>query len=165
MAQLNTSCPVCGAPHARKLSVIHSEGFSTVQTDINTVGTFNTIGRQKIKTKGTATGIQQTQASKDAAPPVVPELMTTGTKIRAAVICLGIIMCAGGFLNDSTAVAICGVFVILGAFAVPTKATEAEQQDYDDRTRHLRVARDAWSDTFQCGACRHRFVPVEAKTA
>lgn len=165
MALLNTTCPQCGTPHARKLSVIHAEGLSTVQTDINTVGTFNTIGRQKITTKGSSTGVQQTQASKDAAPPVVPEPLTLGMKFRLSAVVVGIIMCVAGFTNDSTTVATAGIFAILGSFVIPTKATAAELEVHEKKTRHLRAARDAWASTFQCTSCSHRFVPPDVQAA
>ena len=164
MALLNTTCPQCGAPHARKLSVIHAEGLSTVRTDINTVGTFNTIGRQKITTKGSSTGVQQTQASKEAAPPIVPEQLTLGMKCRLSTMVVGIIMCVGGFLNDSTTVATAGIFAVLGSFVIPVKATTAEQEVHDKQTRHLRAARDAWASTFQCSSCSHRFIPSEVQS-
>lgn len=165
MAQLNTTCPKCGAPHARKLSVIHAEGLSTVQTNIDTVGTFNTIGRQKIKTKGTANGTQQTQASKDAAPPVIPTLMTKGALIQGITFAVGIVLCVGGFINDSTSVAMCGVLAIVGAFAIPTKPTPEEQARHDEETAHLRAAKNTWADTFQCSSCGERFVPAATVVA
>jgi hypothetical protein len=165
MAQLDTTCPKCAAPHARKLSLIYEEGISTVQTDINTVSTFNTVGRQKFKTKGTANGTQQTQASKDAAPPVVPKLVTTGMWIQGMLIALGIVMCVGGMINSATVVAIFGIVVIVGAFAVPVKPTEIEQRDYDERTKHLRAAKDAWADTFKCSSCGNKFIPSEVNAA
>ncbi|MFS2022543.1 hypothetical protein [Massilia sp. CT11-137] len=165
MATINTTCPVCSTPHAKKLSVIYQEGLSTIQTDINTVSTFNTLGRQKFKTKGTANGTQQTQASKDAAPPVVPKLVTTGMWIQGMLIALGIVMCVGGMINSATVVAIFGIVVIVGSFAVPVKPTEIEQRDYDERTKHLRAAKEAWADTFMCGSCGHKFVPSTIQTA
>jgi hypothetical protein len=165
MALLNTTCPVCGAPHARKLSAIHAEGLSTVQTDINTVGTYNTIGRQKVTTKGTATGVQQTQASKDAAPPVVPGLVTKGAVIRGVMTIIGIALCATGFFSDSTAIAILGIVTIGGSFAVSAAATEEELANHRQATKHSQAALDAWADTFQCSACNHRFVAAMDKAA
>lgn len=53
MASIDTTCPLCEAPHAKKLSVIYSDGLSNVNTSMHSVGTFNTIGRQKITTTGT----------------------------------------------------------------------------------------------------------------
>lgn len=164
MAQLNTTCPKCGAPHARKLSVIHAEGLSSVQTNIETVGTFNTIGRQQIKTKGTASGTQQTQASKDAAPPEVPEPTTLGLMIRIGGMLSGMALCIGGFFTDSTAVAVIGMAAIVGSFFVPTAPTEKEQREHDEATKHLRAAKEAWANTFQCSACGERFVAAEILT-
>jgi hypothetical protein len=123
------------------------------------------LHRQKIKTKGTTNGTQQTQASKDAAPPTVPTPLTNGAIIQGIVMVLGIALCIGGFLNDSTAIAMCGVVTILGSFAIPTTPTEQEQAKHDSETASLRAARDAWSDTFQCSACGERFVPAEAVAA
>lgn len=162
MALLNTTCPQCGAPHARKLSVIHAEGLSTVQTDINTVGTYNTIGRQKVTTKGSSTGVQQTQASKDATCPVVPEPFTRGLMFKIITIVTGIILCVGGFFNDSTPIAMLGVVAIIVAFIIPDTATPEEMLKHNEETKHLRAAKDAWAKTFQCGSCNHRFVPPDA---
>ena len=145
--------------------MIHAEGLSTVQTDINTVGTFNTIEWQKITTKGSSVGMQQTQASRDAAAPVVPPLATLGMKIRLSLLSLGIVMCIGGIFSGAYEVGVFGIVVILGSFMVPIEATSTEQENYDKETKHLRAAREAWVDTFQCSACAHRFVPSEAKAA
>src|SRR5438067_105912 len=82
MARIDTTCPECGAPHARKLSVIHSEGISQVQTNVDTVGKLNTVGRHKIETKGTLNGTQQTEVSRIAAPPVMAEGGSTGMAIK-----------------------------------------------------------------------------------
>jgi hypothetical protein len=142
MALLNTTCPVCGAPHARKLSAIHAEGLSTVQTDINTVGTYNTIGRQKVTTKG-----------------------TKGAVIRGVMTIIGIALCATGFFSDSTAIAILGIVTIGGSFAVSAAATEEELANHRQATKHSQAALDAWADTFQCSACNHRFVAAMDKAA
>jgi rubredoxin len=161
MATIDTTCPQCGAPHAKKLSLIHQEGFSTVQTDINTVGTFNTVGRQKIKTTGTATGVQQTQASKNAAPPEVPGIVTRGEVIRGVVIIVGIILCVTGFFSDSVTVAILGASAIVFSFGVPVAATGEELANHRQATKHSQAARDAWEKTFKCSSCGHKFVPSE----
>lgn len=161
MAQLNTTCPKCGAPHARKLSVIHAEGLSSVQTNIETVGTFNTIGRQKIKTKGASSGTQQTQASKDAAPPEVPEPTTLGLMIHIGGMLTGMALCVGGFFAGSTTIVVIGITATAGSFFVPTAPTQTEQREHDEVTKHLRVAKEAWVNTFQCSACGEKFVPVE----
>lgn len=164
MAQLNTTCPKCGAPHARKLSVIHAEGLSSVQSNIETVGTFNTIGRQQIKTKGASSGTQQTQASKDAAPPEVPEPTTQGQMIRTWGMLVGMAVGIGGLFTGYTGLAAIGVMLSGGSLLVPTAPTEAEQKEHDEATKHLRAAKEAWGNTFQCSACGERFVAVEIQT-
>lgn len=164
MALLNTTCPKCGAPHARKLSLIHAEGLSKVQTDIDTLGTFNTIGRQQVRTTGTASGVQQTQASKDAACPEVPEPTTSGMMIRNGLLLIGIVMCPIGFFSDAVPIALLGVLLILVSFVIPTAPTEAEQKEHDEATKEQRAAKDAWNNMFQCSACGERFVPVTSET-
>jgi hypothetical protein len=165
MAHLNTACPQCSAPHARKLSVIHTEGLSTVQANVNTVGKLNTVGGQKIKTTGTINGTQQTQASKDAAPPIVPKVVTVGAWIQGLLIAVSIVIIIGGIINFMMPLAVCGAVMLVASFAVPTKSTEAEQRRHDEKTAHLQAAKDVWEKTFQCGSCGNRFVPVEVKAA
>jgi hypothetical protein len=125
------------------------------------VGTLNTIGRQKIKTTGTATAVQQTQASKDAAPPVVPGMVTQGEVIRGVVMIVGMILCVVGFFNDSIIVAVLGAAAILFSFCVPVAATGEELANHRQATKHSQAARDAWEKTFKCSSCGHKFVPSE----
>lgn len=165
MATLNTTCPVCGAPHARKLSVVHAEGISTVETNINTVGKINTIGRHKITTKGTANGVQQTQASKDAARPTVPTLMSRGQKIQYGIAITGGLISFYGLCIGWPLISGAGVAFAFGVVLVSGKPTPEEIARFNDETWEIRAAADLWDKTFQCSACNHRFVPTQAVAA
>jgi hypothetical protein len=165
MAQLNTTCPACGAPHARKLSVIHAEGISTVKTDINTVGTLNTIGRQKITTRGTSTGVQQTQESKDAARPVVPPLHSNGAVLRGVIVFLGLVALGVGVVSGMTFLIVAGFAIALCSLLVSADATPEEIAAHNEKTKDVQAASALWDKTFQCGACGNRFVPSESKAA
>jgi hypothetical protein len=165
MTTIDTTCPVCSAPHARRLAVIHAEGISTVQTDINTVGKFNTIGRQKITTKGTATGVQQTQASKDAARPIVPKLVSRGQKIQYGIAILGGVISFYGLCVGWPLISGAGVVFAFGVVLVSGKPTPEEIARFNDETQEIRAAADLWDKTFQCVACGERFVPSEMNAA
>lgn len=165
MAQLNTTCPTCGAPHARKLSVIHSEGFSTVQTNINTVGTMNTIGRQKITTKGTATAVQQTQASKDAARPIVPKLTSAGRSKQAGIVFAAIFIGIVGTIAGYPICLIVGLAMSMCTLLIDGDPTPEEIVQYNKATQDVRARADLWDKTFQCGACSYKFVPSEVQAA
>lgn len=165
MATIDTTCPVCSAPHARRLAVIHAEGISTVQTNINTVGKMNTIGRHKITTKGTANGVQQTQVSKDAARPSVPKLVTRGQKIQFGIAILGGVISFYGLCTGSPLLSGGGVVFAFGVVLVSGKPTPEEVARFNDETQEIRAAADLWDKTFQCGSCGHRFIPSEVKAA
>lgn len=75
---INTTCPNCAAPHAKKLSIIYKEGLSTLQMTSESKGTgkTNNIIRTKITTAtvSAGTGVQQSQLSQDSAPPAMQPL-------------------------------------------------------------------------------------------
>lgn len=54
---IDTTCPNCAAPHAKKLSVIYKEGLSTIQMTSKSTGTgkTNNIIRTKITTTAMST--------------------------------------------------------------------------------------------------------------
>lgn len=169
MASINTTCPLCEAPHAKKLSEIYSDGLSNVNTSMHSVGTFNTIGRQKITTTGTAAGIQQTDASRRAAPPSVPPLESDSKKSIGSTL-------LGGFgitILVSVMAAISGaqagtvfliaiamivvIFFIAHSLDVPPSQEEIERYEVENKSS-LEAYRK-WENTFACGSCGHRFVP------
>lgn len=169
MALLNTTCPLCDAPHAKKLSVIYSEGLSNVNTSIQSVGTLNTIGRQKITTNGTVAGIQQTDASRKASPPIVPPLVSQGKK-EAILLKLGgfvVIFFLSFLLINSglgvwaifslVIVMVIALFYILETFDV--EPTKEEIDLYEEKNKIQLDAYRKWEHTFACNSCGHRFIP------
>lgn len=172
MALLNTTCPLCDAPHAKKLSVIYSEGLSNVNTSIQSVGTLNTIGRQKITTNGTVAGVQQTDASRKASPPIVPPLVSKGKK-DAILLKFGgsVVICFLSFMLMNSglgAMAIFGsviVMVVVLFYIAETFDVEPTKEELDLYEEKNKIQLDAyrkWEHTFACNSCGHRFVPEES---
>ncbi|HSV54635.1 MAG TPA: hypothetical protein VLJ57_21105, partial [Burkholderiaceae bacterium] len=90
---LDTTCPVCTAPHARKLSLVYEEGLSSAIVTTQSVGKANTIGAHKITTTGTSTQVQQTQLSQSAAPPPpVAALVSAGARARGNAILVAFVL-------------------------------------------------------------------------
>lgn len=168
---LKLVCPECGGTHARKLSLIYEEGRSTGSGTMESVGTFNTIGRQQIHTKGTTTSSHQTDASRAAAPPPVPPFITDGHRKRTYLFLGGIVLGpAVGFLmyrywaDDAALLAtaiITGVLTALG-YAVSTAARPGEEAEFRRVNRAAFAAYDEWERTFACNSCGCRFVPGRA---
>lgn len=171
MATLNTTCPICDTPHARKLSVIYSEGLTVSSGTMQSVGKLNTIGGHKITTSGTTASMQQTDASRRASPPVVKELVSVGSKsaIRNMYAGLAIItvvtflmLFAGvsflkviGFFLGATVILI----IICGDMDV--KPTEEEIQKHKSTFKSEYDAYEEWEKTYSCTSCGSKFIPVE----
>jgi hypothetical protein len=170
MALIDTTCPRCNATHARKLSLIHAEGISTLQSSMQSVGQANTIGRVKITSTGTATGVQQSAASKGAAPPEIPELVSDGTRTRNYALYGGVILTIFcGFIaivSDasllSTLAVVFGVICLsYGATTfINTEPSASELSEWRERTATERRMHEDWEKTFACGSCGHRFIPT-----
>lgn len=173
MALLDTTCPLCEAPHAKKLSLIHSEGLANVYTSMHSVGTFNTIGRQKITTTGTVAGIQQTDASRRAAPPFVPPLVSDATKSIGSLVFGGlliiVLVCFMAGVSGAAAetilfmviAMIVALFFIARSLNVPP--TQKEIELYQAENKDQLEAYRKWENTFSCNSCGHRFIPEESK--
>lgn len=172
MASINTTCPRCNAPHAKKLSLIYSEGICTVQSSTQSVGHTNTIGKVKITTAGTTTGVQQSEASKGAAPPFVPELVSIGAKsskmltttygcILAVVVPMIAIVSDASFLVVIGIAAVILLLTFILVSCIDDKPSTEETKAYEDATKTERAAYDKWNQTFACGSCEHRFIPEQ----
>lgn len=172
MAILNTTCPLCGAPHAKKLSVIHSDGLSNVNTSVNTVGTLNTIGRQKITTNGTVSGIQQTDASRRAAPPFVPPLVSSSANNAASlffggsvvIVLIGVMVNISGAKTGTVFLMVISMFVALFFIARSSTAppTQKDIELYEAENKDKLEAYRKWENTFSCGSCGNRFIPEDS---
>jgi hypothetical protein len=171
MATINTTCPVCDTPHARKLSIIHGEGRLSVHSTINTVGKTNTIAQVKVTTQGTSHGITQSDASRAAAPPPVPPLRSAAKGTQTLII--GISFVLGSVLPIVMFTAGAGFLVSMGVAVVilvggcivggmqGDAATNEEIAAHKKRHRDAYTALERWENTFACGACAHRFIPAE----
>lgn len=172
MALLNTTCPLCDAPHAKKLSVIYSEGLSNVNTSIQSVGTLNTIGRQKITTNGTVAGIQQTDASKKAARPIVPSFTSNGANklerlvIGGAILAVVYMIIVGNYGGGAMAFfgGLIVLIMIISSMAsnIDVKPTQEEIDLYEEKNKIQLDAYRKWEHTFACNSCGHRFIPDES---
>jgi len=170
MATINTTCPACGTPHARKLSLIYEEGRSSVRSTIQTVGKTNTIAQVKVTTQGTSYGVTQSDASRAAAPPPVPPLRSAAKEAQNLIIgasfvlgsVLPIVMftAGAGFLISMGA----AVVILVGGCIVGgmqgDAATSEEIAAHKERHRDAYTALERWENTFACGACAHRFIPA-----
>ena len=173
MAILNTACPVCDAPHAKKLSIIYSDGLSNVSTSMNSVGTFNTIGRQKITTNGTVSGIQQTDASRRASPPFVPPLVSRSADNAASlflgggvvIVLIGVMANISGAKSGTIFLMVIAMFVAL-FFIARSSTVPPTQKDielYEVENKDKLEAYRKWENTFLCGSCGNRFIPENSE--
>ena len=170
MLRIDTSCPKCGAPFAKKLSLIHTEGISTVNTSTQSVGVTNTIGKVTISSAGTTVGVQQSVLSKSAAPPALPPFQSSGAQLRGKVALYGYaIAWVVPFLfikSFNSGVAFVGTILGLSAIVavivtrVETAPTAQELRGYETNSERERHALEEWNSTFACSACGHRFIPV-----
>jgi len=176
---LDTNCPKCGAPHAKKLSVVYSEGISTVQISSQSLSATNTIGKIEISTSGNSTGIQQTEHSRSAAPP--PPILSlidiqkmNVAQLRTAIFFIGFCCSlALPFLIKFFFKADPGFFstifigllitVAVGALYKPPGPGEAEQIAHQTRVEERQKEIDNWNITFACTQCGTRFIPRESE--
>ena len=167
MPQLDTTCPSCDAPFARRLSLVHSEGVSTSQSTTNATGTINTVGRHRITTVGASVGQSQTQRSRLIAPPDVPPLVwTAGAKIQLILRVVGTwIALLAPIAATNTFGSFLGMVLLLlsfvwgSSFLIRTSPTESELAIYNQNTEVQRKALQDWESTFSCSACGHQFIP------
>jgi hypothetical protein len=173
MPTLNTTCPVCDAPHAKRLSTIYSEGFSTSTGTLKSVGQFDTIGRQKITTTGTTKGVTQTAASMEAAPPDAPVFISKGQHKRRAIWFVTGLIAMLAFLlvavttGVESALLASGVVIILGmAVSLTVDASPLADEEKEHRMEFAEEyeAHEKWQETFACTSCGHRFLPREINT-
>ena len=169
MAKIDTTCPVCGAMHARKLSLIYEEGRTQTQSTSHSVGVTNTIGRVKITTHGTSQGFQQSDSSRSAAPPPMPTFRSEGEQLQSfirlvSIAALFILPMVGSALEWGFFISIfSGVAALAGGIAysltIGSNATDDELQQHRARNSAAFDAFDEWERTFACMSCGNRFIP------
>lgn len=169
MEKIDTTCPRCDAPHARKLSLIFQEGLSTVNTTSTSVGTTSTIAPVKVTTVGSTSSIQQSQASAAASPPFIPPIRTAGQDKHTRYLWIAILwpfvmlfILPSGFGFGVKFLIVAGGF--LGFFIASCTCNQAptEMEVIAHRAQHGAQfdALDLWNETYACNSCAHRFVPA-----
>lgn len=168
MALIDTTCPICAAPHAKKLSVIYRDGLSTSAGSFSSVGTLNTIGQQQITTIGTTNESHQTEASKAAAPPAVTGFVSRGQNRRTAISIIGtvlsivigaLVMLMDTFFNGILVASPIFLIGFLAAYAVDVTAKDGELEEHNRLFAREIAAYEEWTKTFCCQSCNHRFQP------
>lgn len=134
------------------------------------VGTTNTVVQVKTTSEGTSTGIQQTQASRAAAPPSMPVQRTSGMAVRAFVgigsffgvfgISIFAMLSGLGFFASLGLALVLIILAIVAFYKIDVSPSPEEQREYDETTRVERAALEAWEKTFSCNSCAHRFIPT-----
>lgn len=167
--KINTTCPKCGAPHARKLSVIYSEGIISVNTTAIARTQSTAILKIKHNTKSEASGLQQSDISKNAAPPLSSVgIMKTASDARAGII--GFIGFIGmgliGFFVSKSFLGFVGYFLGGGLLAVllaysifDSGATDEEKRNHQNKIDEFQLKLMNWECTYMCNHCGERFIP------
>jgi hypothetical protein len=141
-----------------------------VRSTIQTVGKTNTIAQVKVTTQGTSYGVTQSDASRAAAPPVVPPLRSAATDMKTFVIGMTFVVgfivpvalfCAGLGFFASMGLAL---VILVGGCTIGAvqgdAATAAEIAAHKTKYSEAYEAVEQWKHTFACGSCGHRFVPA-----
>ncbi len=172
MEKINTTCPKCGAPHARKLSIIYSEGLVSVNTLAIASTKSNTIIKVKHSTESTTSGLQQNNISKNAAPPLssVGPLQSASDSRAGFIGFIGFIaMGLIGFFVSKSFLGFVGYFIGGGLIAVisayfifDSGATEEEKNNHQKKLDEYQKKLMDWERTYMCNHCGERFMPESA---
>lgn len=170
--KINTTCPKCGAPHARKLSVIYSEGIVTVNTTAIASTQSTAIIKIKHNTESVASGLQQSDISKSAAPPLSSVgIMENASGSRAGIIgFMGFIgMGVIGFFVSKSVLGFLGYFlgggllsVVLANFIFDSGSTDEEKSSHQKKIDEYQSRLMDWERTYMCNHCGERFIPESA---
>lgn len=166
--KIDTTCTRCGAPFAKRLSVIYSDGLTTVSGQSQASSKMNTIGGHKATTTTASSGVQQTAASRAAAPPPMPAFVKGHNEGL-----LWTILIAGFFLTFVLAFAIVQSFILSPLVLIgglffsfffarlisehPDPSPEELAAWKAANAEQIKAAED-WKETFECGSCGNRFV-------
>lgn len=170
MTKIDTTCPMCSAPHSRKLSLIFLEGLSTTHSSTHSVGKTNTIAPVTVTSTGTTVGVQQSSASAAASPPFLPPVQPDNSVAQFFTLMLGLLVgillvfAIGGFAGFLM------FFLVIGctiAFNLKMSGPPTAEEIEEHKRLHAETyaAVEAWQNTFACGACGHRFIPGGLTTA
>lgn len=169
MALLDTTCPQCGAAHSKKLSMIYEEGRVSTHSNIQMIETTHTSNPSATLVHGSSTGIQQSEASKAAAPPPIPPLHPNAQTVKTTYLLATIglfflvpVTCFSSGLGFFASMGIAIVILIGGLVLVMSQGVEATQEEIANHMKahpEAYAAVEQWKKTFGCMSCGHRFIP------
>jgi hypothetical protein len=166
---INTTCPNCKAPHARKVSLVYEEGYQTSVTKIQENSKSQTILKTAVKTDGVHMETRQTALSSKLAPPfLISPTLSSGTESYAnslSVVAF-FLMTFIGFKTTSTIVSFF-LFSIIGTifsivfirYLVVKPATESEIFAYEEKLAANKESFEKWDKSYICMTCGNKFIP------
>jgi len=174
MPTIDTSCPDCGAPHARRISLIYVEGQTSGHELHQYQSKTKSVLPVKIETTGASTTSTQSHLSQQLAPPPspnpIPQSVSDSEKMGVV---FGIALAAGVgvcvWLWDVKIVALffgalTAILVFLigsGVFRRPL--TPVEQATHQQTSDAAKAELDRWNQSFLCMVCGTKFVPALSK--
>ena len=179
------SCPSCGGSNIQLLSLIYSEGISTVDVTQRSksggVGLIDgNVGVGVGVTKGHLTGTTQSLLSAQAAPPPPqaqfkppPELSppTNPVEVVAGLLILAAIVLIFALPHKWWVAAILSSPLLVIAFIVGSFSEKGDPETIEQKAaRHNKVEAlrrewerndpyKQWERTYMCLSCAHRFIP------
>jgi multisubunit Na+/H+ antiporter MnhC subunit len=148
-------CPACSSDEWKLASLVHKEGVSHVSTTTSGIGiAASTSGVGLAGGRGKTAGVQQSQLSKEAAPP--PGLVLTAILIwlSAFAIIFAILALTNDKLLHFTWLFIVGVVAAVGAFRV-----------YPGEKAKVEAAMAKWQVTRMCLRCGTFYVPPDVRSS
>ena len=140
-----------------------------MQGGFQSVGKTNTIGQVKITTQGTSYGVQQSDASRSAAPPPIPPIFPAAKSridlfaYGSPIVGFALALVAGmGFFKGMGLVLAFTVGGFILALTISDQPTEDEIAAHKVKYSDLYAQQAVWEQTFACGSCGHRFTPNPA---
>lgn len=167
---INTTCPKCNAPHAKKLKLIYEDGVTSInQQSISSTKT-NIIINPKIKTNAITSGENVSKLAESVAPPSEPNLnyLIPKNPILAPLLIM-ILSIIYGIFGEKFMYVILSPFI--GAIALVVFSTIKSMTDdgkmeeaiakkkMEERTLEYKKKLEKWENTFMCMQCGEKFIP------
>ena len=175
---INTTCPKCNAPHAKKLKLIYEEGITSVNQQSTSLTKTDLIINPKIKTSSTISGESISKLAKSVAPPREPNLSNLSVRhapiltflIPLLVMVMSVIY---GIFSEKFLYVILSPFVgaIVGAIPaviiedIISKTPEGKRKEEvaKEKIKERKVEHEKelvrWESTFMCMQCGEKFIP------
>lgn len=167
---INTTCPKCNAPHAKKLKLIYEDGVTSVNQQIISSTKTNLIINPKIKTNSITSGENVSKLAESVAPPSEPNLTDLSVKnsifppllVMITSIIYGIF--AEKFLyvilSPFVGAVAAGVFYVVKSMTLEGKMEEKiAQEKMEERISEYKKEVVRWENTFMCMQCGEKFIP------